>query len=141
MPDGPAVLCVAAHTDNVGIYMSFDDRDDTTRAGTRIIYTTVHTRIQAIRANTANVSTPVMRPSVVWFSSKAVTVVSALQVNLLTGTYFVSDVTWEQSIGFLVCDGWVDDNIVALLPVSRRGDAMLVAKLKSYMRVKYGITA
>ena len=37
----------------------------------------------------------------------------------------------EERLGLLVGDGRVHDHVVALLPVDRRGDAVLVANLES----------
>ena len=37
----------------------------------------------------------------------------------------------EEGFGFLVGNGWVDDDIVTLLPVDRRGYTILVTNLQS----------
>jgi hypothetical protein len=43
----------------------------------------------------------------------------------------VNGVVREEGLGLLVGDGWVDDNILTLLPVDRGGDAVLFADLES----------
>lgn len=45
--------------------------------------------------------------------------------------YQVNLVLREQSLGFLVVDRSVDDNILALLPVHRCSDLVFIAELKS----------
>lgn len=42
----------------------------------------------------------------------------------------VDGVLWEEGFGLLVADRWVHDDIVALLPVHRGRDAILVSKLE-----------
>jgi hypothetical protein len=46
-------------------------------------------------------------------------------------TYQVNLVLGEQRLGFLSIDAGVDDDILALLPVYRSSDAMLVTGLES----------
>lgn len=36
---------------------------------------------------------------------------------------------WEERLGLLICNGGVDDDIVALLPVDGCGDLVLVTEL------------
>ena len=47
-------------------------------------------------------------------------------------TYLVDSVLREERLGLLVADRGVDDNVVALLPVDRRRDTVLVTDLQSY---------
>ena len=45
--------------------------------------------------------------------------------------YLVDGVLGEESLGLLIADGGVNDNVVTLLPVHRGRDAVLVANLES----------
>lgn len=42
----------------------------------------------------------------------------------------------EEGLGLIVGHGWVDDDILTLLPVDRSGDSVLITDLESYGEVK-----